>query len=381
MPLVYLDNSHLWLLEMALKEKPEDFDRFADRLRSVNASLALGMSHLFEISRSAFGESRQYRFEVFKRLTPIYCAVPSEPMLRAGLHDLHRRELASVLGLFGDRSRSGRFAAFPHILDRNEVGEICSAFESDDMRATNHLFDTALSAFAELENTNPRVSGDRRLRDYPEVTPTELTEEMASQLLDSVPSFAELFKDNPEFLRFMELMPTEQRAALEQKTRQDMRELMTRMRTEGPRKVMADIAGADSTDKSVVRQTVDEAMVRSRLKHETLAIVSRFRDSSEAEAAANSIRLEDCPARWLSFQIEREIERAEPEAKPSNAYDSMHVSHLPYVDLLFTDKRISTYVEQVRRRHAAWPSWAQMGRAVRVSQSIDALIDPLDLLN
>jgi hypothetical protein len=338
------------------------------------------MSNALEISKSIYSDSRQYRCAVFRRLAPVYCAIPTEMMLRAGLHDVLQRELAAALDLLGE-SASGT-VAFPHILHESEVQEIFVAFESDELQGTRKVLDLALGAWSEMENSTPRIGGTRRLRDIPELPVAELTDEMLSKMLDSMPtSFAELFKDNPQMLQFMELLPPEQRAAIEAGSRQQMREMMTKMRSEGPRKVIADSVGADLTNKAVLRQTGDEALVRSRLKQDALAIASHYLSPEKAEELSRTVALEHCPARWLKFQVEREIEKAEPKSLPSNEYDLMHVSHLPYVDLLFTDKRIRAYVEQVHRRHAEWPLWSRMGRPVHVSQSIDSLIDALGLLS
>ncbi len=68
------------------------------------------------------------------------------------------------------------------------------------------------------------------------------------------------------------------------------------------------------------------------------------------QRALSQVRLADCPGTWLSRQVSKSLTAAESAPEAGSTYDLELLGYLPYVDILFADKRIAEYTRQVLRR-------------------------------
>lgn len=118
----------------------------------------------------------------------------------------------------------------------------------------------------------------------------------------------------------------------------------------GSSKAFAEYLGVDSTNQTNLRKPIDLL-----IQHHTFAFsVRQFltelwpgEDAEKLNRVAAQVRLEDCPGTWLKYAVQLQIRKATPIDDPSNYYDLEHISYLPYVELLFADKRITTFARQV----------------------------------
>lgn len=89
--------------------------------------------------------------------------------------------------------------------------------------------------------------------------------------------------------------------------------------------------------------------------------------------ATELVRLEDCPGTWLRHAVELQIRKATAKDEPSNLFDLNHLGHLPYVDLLFTDKRIAEFARQVLSAPNLPASLRHVKKPLAIPNSIEAL--------
>ena len=91
---------------------------------------------------------------------------------------------------------------------------------------------------------------------------------------------------------------------------------------------------------------------------------------------ADKISIEDCPGKWLEQQVEHQLEIS-GDFETSNQLDIKHISYLPYVDILITDKRIVDKTIQVFRNKDLLDSLRTVTLPKKVSNSIESLENAL----
>ena len=105
----------------------------------------------------------------------------------------------------------------------------------------------------------------------------------------------------------------------------------------------------DSTDEKLLKKPVEALIEKSNFKSKVkICLLELELEEDLVEALADKISLEDCFGNWLCKQVEIQI-RKSGDSKASNQADIEHISHLPYVNFFFTDKRIVEMTKQVLR--------------------------------
>jgi hypothetical protein len=103
--------------------------------------------------------------------------------------------------------------------------------------------------------------------------------------------------------------------------------------------------------------------------------ISNFLGISDFQRVQNlkaSICIKDCPGVWLSEQIKNQLKLAK-DSKASNEKDIQHISHLPYVSMFLTDRRIVEAFNQVKRKDSFIESLKDITLPVSISNNIDSL--------
>ena len=80
--LIYLDNSHLNMLEELLRDEPDRFERFRQRWVSSHWILAVSQTHAAEITQSSDISARERRYHSFvscSQFERIYLSQTSPP--------------------------------------------------------------------------------------------------------------------------------------------------------------------------------------------------------------------------------------------------------------------------------------------------------------
>jgi hypothetical protein len=153
-----------------------------------------------------------------------------------------------------------------------------------------------------------------------------------------------------------------------------MENTFEQMISAGPRETFAAMVNADLatelkrfTHDLVVQHVFREIIAQTAA--ETLKMV----DPAALVPVLNAIKLEACPGTWLRYQVHFELEKARTKWEPGATYDLLHLAHLPYVDLMFTDAEIADNTKKVLRRRPLPESLAGVAPPVSVAGTVEAI--------
>jgi hypothetical protein len=155
-----------------------------------------------------------------------------------------------------------------------------------------------------------------------------------------------------------------------------IRQMMRRAGEVGARRAYAEAMGISAPDRDRRRldQVGHESLFADRVRSVAHQIL-QIDDPATVNALVAAVRAEDCPGTWLSGALEAEIQRAEHNPDPGNAFDLEHTVHLPHVDVFTADKRIARYICQVLDRGGVPAALEGAPRPVAAPKDIDALRD------
>jgi hypothetical protein len=112
------------------------------------------------------------------------------------------------------------------------------------------------------------------------------------------------------------------------------------------------------------------AVMNSREYEKYVAdVVRNLSISQKGEVYTNAIPREA----GLSISVQLQIRKAIPIDDASNYYDLEHLSYLPYVDAMFTDKRIATLTRQVLDSNQLPSSLARIEPPIAIPNSVDSI--------
>lgn len=362
MTLVYLDNSHLNLLETTRRKDPDRFARFRDRWKSEGRVLAVSRVHAAEISSSRFQEAREGRYDVIKDLFPVRTNIAVNTASRSPSTLLEVREALVALGLTPDDVQIDRhWAGFPTTAEHFELEVAVLVHESEpvrDLTGGMHL-GHMVAADARAREKNARYER-LRLRDLPD-EPMD-REEFKLGMIELKETFGRAAREHGIDPKYQESVLT------------GILGMYQRIQETGRRAAFAESMEADvDADASVF---VDELVARAQVRRTVREHLGRaFPGNQEVLEEASALKLQDCPGTWLQHAVGQEIQSAEPRYPVGNIYDGEHIAHLPYADILLTDKRVANYVPQIRRRSPELEVWQLSNPPVSVPKDIDRLED------
>jgi hypothetical protein len=365
MTLVYLDTSNIHLLTTLRRKDNARFTSFLERWRGLSCTLALSNVHLFELRRYGDASARDERYQLLEDLCPI--RFQSESMdgveiLRA--LSKHR----DTLGL--DYPADQLVEAFPKFLHTpTEVSQIRELEHTVLALAFEAFYDaskTGAAAHSREEGTKyerHRISQIGDAKPAPEHRAMFLEEWEKQQ-----PSSSEL-----ENLR--ELVPPEVLNEMFDAFRDLGLRFLDRAEEVGSANAYAEALGLDLSDPSIARSFTDQASQQYAFRFSVREAAQTLGVQCESgfEMATELVRLEDCPGTWLRHAVEIQIRKATAKDEPSNLFDLNHLGHLPYVNLLFTDKRIAEFARQVLSSSNLPASLRHVKKPLAVSNSIEAL--------
>ena len=381
---VLLDNSNLTTLADARTNEPARFDRFMATWRKRECELVFTRSQLIETRQNSVAATRERRYALLADLLPIHSdIVTREPVPEATLTLGDKEIVRAAIGLGVVRVSGGRAAEW--LRDHTEI--LPSRWDSvvDVVMARSVIEDEMFGKVAAMMKSAAETQAEAQRRQEGEEYRRARLEEVPEQPL----SEAQLVEARTAFRQGMQLSdeeiarlfpfntPEEARAMLEQGTALFER-MFERSAIVGARaahaELLGEIAGVVGQVErrrpyldELTAQTLFESDVR-RVTRERLRV-----GEDQAHVLSRTLRITDCPARWLVLEVEREIERNEPRPEASNIYDLEHLKFLPYVDALFTDRRMGHYVTSVLRRDGSPDSVRGLAPARWVERSIDAL--------
>ena len=143
----------------------------------------------------------------------------------------------------------------------------------------------------------------------------------------------------------------------------------------GTKEAFAEFIEIDSTERKTQKSFVDKLLNGFGFK---IMIESTIRqhfehfDERDIEFLKNKISLENCAGTWLKTQVKAQLLKAK-QIEASNELDLHHLSHLPYVHLLFADKRIVEMTKQVFKFRDLPKPLRETKLPISIPNSIDAL--------
>lgn len=98
----------------------------------------------------------------------------------------------------------------------------------------------------------------------------------------------------------------------------------------------------------------------------------KIRDISTVNKILNKVSIADCKGLWLRQRVEKHLLKA-GDVDYKNEFDLDCIQYLPYVDILFADKRIVDKTNQVLRSKGLLESLNSISAPHKVSNSLEAL--------
>lgn len=364
MSLVYLDTSQIHLLSKERVQNKERFSNFLKMWKDNHCVLALSRIHLFEICRYDDPAMRQLRYRLFEDLVPLRCE----------FEFLEHREI--ILALSRDSEMSRIYGLAP---------EACAMFSESvnartDVQLVEQLIESALfrqvcDAFYETSRAGAMANSRERGTKYERHSLSQIGDARPSE--DQRMSFLrEWEKHRPDISQYgalAELVTQEAMDHISDAIRDMALQMYDRGEEVGMGNALADFFGVDANNQTVSRTPTDLLSQQYAFNFMVRSAVESFGPQTDAaiDVAANRVRVENCPGTWLKYSVEIQIRKALALDEPSNLFDLDHLSHLPYVDLLFTDKRIREFTRQVLNSSNLPTSLCNVGLPIAVKNTID----------
>ncbi len=309
MKLVYLDTSHISLLTDVFKTNLIAFQRFAEKWKEADYILTISKAHIEEIMQLSSSETKGSRFKVLSEFMPF----------KYENENFFEREIQ--LGLF-----------------RNGLLQI-----SETDRITN------LKIFAKSISDNDELELIKKVNSI-----------IRSSGLNSLTSFANR---------------SAWKAKEKDKVHISPKPKLKSVKSNIFFKLFAKFVGIDASDPNILRKTFESTLSNFLFKTQlkvTLKTYFQITDKTVISNIGKKLSRFDCSGLWLRSEIETRLKLAK-DFSPNNEKDLDHIQYLPYVDLLFTDKRIVEMTIQVLRSPNLPEGLQKVSLPIKVSQSLESL--------
>jgi hypothetical protein len=353
--LVYLDTWTLSALGQALTAQRNQFDEFKKAWRETNSVLALSRTHLIELRRHKDSATRSARYDVISELLPgrfDMLLAPEEPVLNA----VTDREIAVQLcRLFGReevlKDADRYWVGFPRRIEGpDDVADVREELEKSSLANVLDLFYEGLKLAAHVSS---RDSGQRYERVRLERLSNErLTPEKVEDLVSRVDSELE---NLPFWHQIRDQFPEDDLAEGLSSAKDYLRRLLNRTQEVGIQKALRE---GDAHNQSRPNEFFD-------VHQQNTAFTARIREIAGALTGETNLGMIDnatqgvtragCPGLWLRDAVDLELRKSRHHAQASDWMDLDHLTHLPYVDLQFSDYEIAAVTRQVLKRQDTLP--------------------------
>lgn len=383
MPLVYLDTSHLSLLGRLLADDATRFDAFYTAWSAASAELVFTRTHLVELRQHADSRIREQRYALLERLLPVHSdIITREPPAEAIL--FQEREILRTfyrLGLFDVQSvddsqanewRRQHLDILPGLWTEAVDVQALRIFEQDRFGETVRRMQDATQLRARAM-TRPAglIYSRMKLGNLGEEPVSEEAAQMALR------TFENRLSSDIEVSRLLPNMPIDVARELLNSFMEQLRRMILRAREVGIKQAYVEFLGvAVSRNDNPFLDDLSSDLVFRHYVHGAIRILGASPHDEESLSAG--VNAQDCPGFWLARSVSLDIRKAEHDPNPSNEFDLDHVMFAPYVDAFFTDKRIASYINNVRRRESTIPTLREMRAPIAITSSTEALIGALE---
>lgn len=362
MKLVYLDNSHKALLAKLRTDSPLRFDEFLKEWRANSCILALSEAHIYEITRHRSPEEQESRFEVLKQILPIRAEIQVFPKelilaLRRKNVDFVVRDIDLSKSVFSDIICQAEMLS--SLLDVTR-GQYSSHVE------LSHNITRMMWQPQNLIPLAPKGTKKIRLIDLPDSFPQEYRDHYLGILRKAEIELSDSGITTPIYDHAL------------RDTLTLMKGFISNVEANGVRGVVADLMNLDLNNSKHLRmpiETLDESInFLGSVKFHLPKLV--YGDDNLVDRLCEMLTVDDCPGRWLKSKVENQLRRNN-DLDPSNELDTKHLSHLPYVDVMFCDKRILGATKQVFENCSLPKTLAGINLPIAVKNDIDSLENAL----
>lgn len=366
MKLIYLDTSNFSLLSKTKVSEPQKYNDFVEKWKNNHYTLAFTIAHLDELLRLEFENERIIRFEVLEDLLPFKFE-----------NNLMNKEILSAFieKNVVEASFSG-IEVFPRMFSQNINNAqdlvLLKSFNMDIYREVINLMYIATETSWEA-NTQPTREKNAKLPRLSDLPTDSMTSEMKQSLEDILENMKnelpEKFQDIPkEFLDYGQAFVSDM-----------MKTFVEKSDESGFREAFSEFVGAEAnTTKSLKNplKVVMENFQFSLFVNDFIKRIMGIEDAETIQRLNSLMNLIDCPGLWLGEQVKQQIVLAK-DSKASNEKDIQHISHLPYVNVFITDKRIVESTKQVLRKQNLIESLRHLALPINVSNNLESLENAL----
>jgi hypothetical protein len=344
MKLIYLDTSNFSLLTSVKSSEPQKYDDFLKKWKQRNFTLAYTNAHLDELLRLEIADSRDARFKVLEDLLPFR-------------FENRRMEKEFMLALIAKKiiePNIGGIDLLPQIfsqrISNTEDLNLLKGFNADFYRTIIDDYHAA-SGLSWDASTQGSKSKNDKLPRLSDLSDTTTTHEMMKPLIDAIESMG----DNP--------------------VAEIMRKFVDKAKQTSYREAFSELIGANPSNAKTQKKSLDwslkEFYFGLHFKNFITGVLE-VNDSEEIQRLESLVNLKDCSGFWLSEQVKTQLVLAK-DSKASNEKDIKHISHLPYVDVFLTDRRITSATIQVLRKKDLIESLKGITQPISVSNNLESL--------
>jgi hypothetical protein len=375
-PLAYLDTSHLHLLATERLKESTDFAEFIAAWRRGGWELALSLFHHIEGARYGSADGRAARYALLRHLAPLWSTLPVRTQVQGGTN-LTRREIRHALAVAGLASPvqtipGSRGLVFVERVEPQDVAAV-QALEDGELRQYVQLFHDAVSLAAEASRRPPRTKpSEKKLRDIENNIPLPKDVQAIRDAVDRElsRSFAGIGRQLPAAARDQALARV--RGCLDTFLNSALKDGVQMALTQ-----VLSSAGAEVSVRAPIPVLVHEHVFADEVRR-TLQEDIKVTDEGIILQAVKAVKLQDCPGTWLSREVSRSLTAAEHAPEAGSTYDLEHLGYVPYVDLLFSDKRIAEFTRQVLRRGDLPTTLSGVRPPRAIPNSVDAIRSALE---
>lgn len=374
---IYFDNSQLHLLSELKRTNASRFAAFLDVWCEQNCALALSQAHLSEINRYEDLLKREARYDLLESLLPIHSDIPVGNSVPTPFILLMNRE---IFGVLIDRKlvalQNGalkRWAeAFPERLtSKDHINLLKQIPEFDVYRNVLNAFYEA-NRMGAAANSRPAQTKYEvhRLSDIPHAG---IRADDIADVLSGLEGVQDVVANSDALGAFL---TPEQLDEVIRDMRTTIESFVQRTEEVGGSKALAEYLGVDSTQQTNLRRPIDLLIHQHTFAFSVrhfLTELCGLEDAETLDQIAANVKLEDCPGTWLKYAVQLQMRKATPIDSASNYYDLEHLAYLPYVDLLFADKRTAAFSRQVLNSTQLPVSLNGVRPPISIPNSIDSL--------
>jgi hypothetical protein len=380
MRLVYLDHSTIVTLERTLKRAPKRFASFVENWRRADCALAISFVHVLEIAGSKHADARANRIRVLHALGPARTGLlPNSP---AALQQLAGREVFAAIGRLVGREdllsvTDKHWIGFPSELPNSIVGTVLQGLLTAKMRQVYGQFGEAVTVESKARSRPANTKRvDHRLRELQSGPLSEKEAALARANLQDVMNSGE-WRDE-----VLGTFPPDVRERAAEDVRRWMENAFEQMISAGPRESFAAAVNADLALelKSFTHDLIVQHIFRTTVQT-TASETLKVADPAALDPIVEAVTLESCPGTWLRYKVEFELEKARTTWEAGATYDLLHLAHLPYVDLMFTDAEIAENTRKVLRRRPLPEALNGIAPPVSVAGTVEAIEDLILMTN